>query len=288
MPCTMVLAWGLALFPTLGAADDATVTPVPSVPAGTIMGDFKVDSGIQVDVWVDGKRAGLTPFTMPLTPGKHVITASTESLEPTIITTTIAAKGDQVVLFRTPRPVTAESHTTVMRRLQNEMNKLPENHELLIHALYLAVEDAQIDALFTKADEAIPGDPVVDAIRSKIMLRRGKKSEAALAADRSVAGLPSLSFAWRVKANVLREAGDLDGALEAASKSIILEPRGWRGLLVRARVYEARKDRDGKEKDEELAEENFARVNKLAGVKDTTPTPVPTPVAAVSPSPAAK
>jgi hypothetical protein len=62
---------------------------------------------------------------------------------------------------------------------------------------------------------------------------------------------------------VLLARGELDPALDAANQSVVLDPRGWRNLRIRARVHAARGDTAKARADEELAQELYEQVHQI-------------------------
>jgi tetratricopeptide (TPR) repeat protein len=234
----------------------------PGTTETLVLVRFETRGQLQMDVWLDGKRAGFTPFKKKLAPGKYYLTAAAEALQPIMQELVVGVKGDQVALLPT-LPLTVDNQADAVRRLIQTMQTSPPNRHFTIIGLFVSADPSDLDALFAQADRECPGDPVVALLRARRLVRAGKSAEAAAVCEPVTGELPLVAFAWRVRAEVLLAQGDSGGALDAANEAVVLEPQGFRNLRVRARVHEAMGSRNAAANDQARAEELYGLLHKL-------------------------
>ena len=242
--------------PPTPAADDR---PVAERPVRRVR--FESMAKFQVEVWINGKRAGFTPLEINLREGTYVLTAAGESLVPVIQVLTV--EGENPLVLIPPRVLTMENYPAAAAMVVRGMSDFEGNDHFLIMSLLMVREDADAARLLARADTTMPGDPMVDIIRAKLLLRRNELDPAIDAVNRGLERLGNVSFAWRVRSMALIARGELDEALEAANQAMSLDPFGWRNLRIRARVHEARGDGAAQRSDEERADELYADLHAI-------------------------
>jgi hypothetical protein len=249
----------LALLPVGARAQGESPTPTPPPDVRRLrvesMGRF------QMEVWINAKRAGFTPLEVNLRPGKYLVTAAAESVVPVIQALEI---GDEhPVLWLPTVPLTRDNYDKAGEHLVRAIIDFPGNPHFVIMSMLMVRDAEDATQLLERAARELPGDPMADLLRAKIILRQNKLDEALQLVDRAVPKLASASIAWRIRAMVLLARGELDPALDAANQSVVLDPRGWRNLRIRARVHAARGDTAKARADEELAQELYEQVHQI-------------------------
>lgn len=261
----------LLFFHTPGWAQSVAGPEAPTAGQGEIQGKqkpatlhrvrFESMARFQVEVWIDGKRAGFTPFLVRLPEGEYIMTATAESLAP--IVQTIEVDEDSEVVWIPPVPVTRNNYQGITREVVRHIVEHPDNPHLLIASLLMAIDPSDKRDLLRRADQAIPGDPMVDVIRADYFLKLERKDEALVAAQRALESLGMVGFAWRRLAEVHLAREEHAEALEAINQAVLLDPRGWRNLRVRSRVHQAMGNSNAGAIDAERAEELYAVPNRI-------------------------
>ncbi len=234
---------------------DTSTSPTPRVVKFRAMGD------LQVDVWLNGDRAGITPFNKKLVPGEYLLTAMAEGIQPISQVYTVEDK-DNMLANLPVAPLTQDNYEIVKKYIVQLTQKLPGNSHPLIMALFTAMDSEEKSYLFTQIDKVIQDDPIVNIIRARYFLDIGRETEALELTEKSLEEYPELAFAWRTHAIVLLQQGRFDEALDAANYAVILEPNAWRNLRIRAVVYSKIGDLRKGTKDAERASEIFAQFQK--------------------------
>ncbi|MCC6546971.1 hypothetical protein IT570_07365 [Candidatus Sumerlaeota bacterium] len=253
----------LAIFAVLGAfageaqgAEPGTkgIDQVTSPGLASIR--FDAPGHLQMEVWLSGRRLGITPFATRLEPGSYYLTACAEAIQPVMQPFEVKAKGDRMVVLPTA-PVTAENLPDVVKQVIRTIQTTPANNHFTIISLHLATDPQDFQTLLGRADEQLPGDPIVDLLRARRLMKDQKINEALLASDRALKKLPRLAYAWRVRAEVLLASGDGKAALEAANEAVLSEPRGYRNVQVRAQVNAALNNPMAAKNDTEMADKLY-------------------------------
>jgi tetratricopeptide (TPR) repeat protein len=118
------------------------------------------------------------------------------------------------------------------------------------------------DQALKSFEAAVSADPTLAPLRTRIEVLRvrgqqedvaearkaseaGRFDDARRAYDRAIAASPESPFLYRELAAVLLRQGDLDGALQHASRAAELDPTDARGQVQLGEIHEARKDTKG-------------------------------------------
>src|SRR5690606_15629304 len=124
-----------------------------------------------------GQRIGVTPFGLRLEAGEYWMTASAEYVSPLMQTITVEAGREKAILLPV-EPVTTENYARVGKWVMEEITRQPENSHLYIIALYLTTDPGEAQKLLGLTDQRLPGDPIVEILRAKILNRAGRPEEA--------------------------------------------------------------------------------------------------------------
>lgn len=250
----------LAAGPQVAAGGTHGPEPPPKEPQKV---RFQSMAHIQVEVWLNGIRAGITPFEVSLAPGKYLMTVTGDSLYP--IAEEISIDREDPVIWIPPIPLTTENYEEAQEALTRRIIDHPGNAHLLIAALHMTLDPSDGRDLLRRADEIIPGDPTVDSLRARIMIMAGDLDRAHRAAERALEQLGRYSVGWRRLAEVLVERGDLEEALDAANQAVLRDTRNWRNQRVRARIHAALGSEESSRADHERADELYAALHKITG-----------------------
>ncbi|HMX62485.1 MAG TPA: tetratricopeptide repeat protein [Candidatus Sumerlaeota bacterium] len=223
---------------------------------------FETPAAIQMEVWLDGKRLGFAPFTEKVAVGNHYLTAITEGIQPVMQSLTVGAKGDQMVILPTA-PLTAESVPDVLKQVIRTIETTHPNNHLTIIGMHVTPAPDDFHTLLSRIDQQLPGDPVVDVLRGRRLMKEQKLDEALAATDRALRKLPRVAHAWRVRAEVLLASGDAKSALEAANEAVLLEPQYYRNVQVRAQIHRALDNPTAAKNDVAMADKLYDELAKL-------------------------
>lgn len=222
---------------------------------------FQSMARFQVEVWLNGQRAGFTPLQVRLPDGDYIMTATADSLAPIVQPISV---GEGVgVVWIPPIPVTRDNYRNVTRDVVRHIFENPENPHLIIASLLLTIDPEDARDLLQRADSLIPGDPMVDIARAGHLLRDEKHDEALRAAERALEKLGNVAFSWRRLAEVHHARGEHAEALEAINRAVVIDPRGWRNLRIRTRIHEAMGNSNAARIDHERAEELYTAVHRI-------------------------
>ncbi len=223
---------------------------------------FRATGELQLDVWLDGQRAGITPFEKKLAPGTYFVTAGTEGIEPLIQDFEITGRPNQLA-FLPASPVTTESYARSLRELTSHLRQRPEHPHLLMLSALLVADQQERELLLTQLGKVYKEEDFLEkALRARVLLERGREEAAWEEAGDAVELNRDFAYGWRTLAVVLAQRGELEEALGAAHKAVMLEPNAWRNLRVRAVVYSKKGMDRQAEKDMEIARELFERFMK--------------------------
>jgi len=197
---------------------------------------FECAVPLQMEVWMDGKRAGFTPFDREFPAGRYLLTASGEGIRPIIQHLDVRGVAAQrVVLPAAPMP---EAELEGVRgQLYMAISQARSNAHTMILALELTRNAEEEEHLLRQADRFLTGDAVVSALRAAAHRRAGKPKEALAAAMASLAAADNLSAGWREKARALHDMGDEKEALSSVNEAVIREPGSWKNLELRAEIH---------------------------------------------------
>ncbi|MBI1292256.1 hypothetical protein GC173_13620 [bacterium] len=257
----------LLLFIALGGLRPAAAQVAPTAgDAGTspTLATYHINAlgGLEMEVWIAGQRAGFTPTTVMLPAGHFRLTASGESLVPFIGRLSSPGSGEHT--YTVPAaPLTIENYDVVSRDFTKVILKEGDNPHLLIMALHMMTAAEEGRKLLARADKTIPGDPIVDALRAKVLLKAGDPAAAREASERAVRAMPKVAFCWRVHAEVLAALGELDEALAACNQAMVIDPQGWRTLRVRSSINKEKGNARAAEIDGTRAEELYETLHRM-------------------------
>lgn len=238
------------------AARDAATTPTQVV-------HFRSLGNIQMDIWANQERLGVTPFVAEIPIGDFYLTAVAEGLEPIMENYTVGEQEGQVALLPAI-PITVESYPLVIREVTYSLSQHLDNPHLIMIGLMFSDSLVDKKILLTELDKMIDEDPLGLALKARYYLDAQDLDRAREAAARAVELWPDVAFAWRTLATVLIQEGSLQAALDAANQAVLIEPNAWRNLRVRAVVYSKMgKDRPAIN-DKERADELFLQFQEKA------------------------
>ena len=217
---------------------------------------------LQMDVWLDGNRLGTTPLRTKLPAGRYFLSASADAIVPVLQPFEVGDGGAQMAVLPA-RPVTTENYDAVSQDVFRTILHFPDNAHLLLIALYLTFDEEEAERLLARADRALEEDATLEALRARYHLRAGRFREALAASERAIGLEGTHAMAWRVRADILAEMGEMDRALSAANHAVVQEPNGWRNLRTRARIHtELGNDRNAR-LDTERADELYEWLHRL-------------------------
>lgn len=222
---------------------------------------FQSMARFQVEVWLNGTRAGMTPFEVNLPAGEYLMSVTGDSLYP--IVETISIDREDPIIWIPPIPLTTANYEEAQEALFHRIMEHPANPHLLIAALHMTLDPSDGKDLLRRADRLIPDDPMVDNLRARILVMAGEFDEALRAAERALEKLGRHSIGWRRLAEVLLARGDLEEALDAANQAVLRDPRGWRNQRVRSRVHSALGNEAASISDSERADELYAALHQI-------------------------
>jgi len=258
----------------------AAPTPTPSASdvATTRTVEVRIDATgrLQMEVWINGERRGLTPLKTRIAVGDQYLTAVAESVEPFMAIVEVPDVENQALTIPSV-PLTGQNYALSSERLVREIAYNPKNVHLMIIALFQATDPEDTRLLLGRADKAAPGDPVVDVLRAKFLAKNEKWAEARAAADRAVKAMPEYGYLWRARAEVLLSSGQGDVGLESINEAMIREPFGWRNLRVRARIQDALGNGSLAAEDGARAEAIYQVFHQVAAAAEQSASPTAAP-----------
>jgi hypothetical protein len=244
----------LALAAVLAAslrAQDPTPTSAEAAlaaPAETGTVQITTESEQQVEVWIDGRRIGLTPLKGKVPAGERLITAGGEGLQPAIQRVTIMPGDSQRISLRT-QPLVESSLGEVQASLIAEIERDPRNAHLhLLRALTSTDPDVVLNSL-AQAEKLATGSPTAAMVKANWMLRDKKGTEAVAALAPALEKAPRYAALHRTRAKALAVAGRDDEAMASADQAVQLDPRDWQNLYVRGIVRREKGDIAGARED---------------------------------------
>jgi tetratricopeptide (TPR) repeat protein len=175
-----------------------------------------------------------------LEPGRYWMTSSAEYLSPLMQELT-AVGGTESIAMLPATPVTTENYPEVASWVMREIlgdGEHSQNPHLLIIALHLTTDPTDAESLLERTARELPGDPMVELLRAKSLIRQNRLDEALESVEKGLRKFPDLAFAWRTRAEALRRSGSLREALESANQAVALEPFGWRNQRIRAAIHQ--------------------------------------------------
>jgi hypothetical protein len=239
-----------------GASTESAVEP-RSVYRISTMG------GLEMEVWIGGRRVGFTPLTVELPAGRFPISASAESIIPVFGEIVSGGDGKSYEYVIPPAPLTVENYERVGREVAQFIASNARNPHLVIISLHLITSAEDGLGLLDRADRLMPGDPVVEALRARVLLRAGQLDGALRASERALEALPKAALVWRIRGEVLEQVGELQAAMDAANEAMVLDPMGWRTLRLRSRLHEKLGNERGARADTERAEEIYEGLHRM-------------------------
>lgn len=232
------------------AVDDSPTTGTPQTVVFRAVGD------VQMDVWLNGERAGITPFETELKPGNYYLTVACEGMLPIMERYTVTGASG-VVSILPADPLTTENYMPALKQITYNLAQMQDNPHLIMIGILHNTDQIDRKILLQQAEVLIDKDPLLDILRARVYLDDGKLAEAEKAAVRATETNPDYALAWRTLATVLVQQGNLYEAQEVANQAVILEPNHWRNLRIRAVVYSKMGNDNAAQNDKERADELF-------------------------------
>lgn len=220
---------------------------------------FMAQGGMQLDLWVDGRRVGFTPVTVPLALGKYQIVAHTEGIVPVIQRYTVAQARPQASILPVI-PLDARTHSLAHDEVEQFRAGHPGDVGAILAQMYLNADPMHGLILAGDVERLAPKDPVGMAMRARAQLNAGNPAEAQELADAAVYALPHVGLVWRTRAAVLLTTGHLQEALDAANQSVLVEPGAWRNLRLRAGIHQKLGNERAAANDSARADEIYAEL----------------------------
>lgn len=192
--------------------------------------------GKQLDVWIDGKRQGVTPLDVILEPGNHFLTAGAPGLKPVLDNLKVAEKGrQQTVLIDIP--LTPERYDAAFKEVVASRVKYPRNAHVLILAAQLTEDESDFQRLLGMIAEEQIDDPLLLLARARWEYRRNDAAGALELLTRAIDLADDFAPAWCQRANLHTLTGDFEKALSDANRAVVLEPYNARNFEARADAY---------------------------------------------------
>lgn len=227
---------------------------------------FENPDGLQLDVWVNGRRVGFTPTEARLAPGVHRLTLSAEMMVPVVSEIQITDKRKQDLSLQVS-PLTRDNYEQAAAQVMENIIKNAKDPSMYLMALFLASDVDEGMELLRRAEDVLVNDPVLETLRARVLLTAGELEKAREASDRAVQSHPSLAYAWRVRSEILRKQRQFADALEAAEKAVELEPACWLNYRSRAHAHELLGNFRQQNKDREDAAKMYAGMRERAAAQ---------------------
>ncbi|MBI5154702.1 PEGA domain-containing protein [Candidatus Poribacteria bacterium] len=247
-------AGGLFFLLALARGDQSAPSPpsAASREARPERVEVRTRHGMQMDVWIDGERRGVTPLRMALRPGNYYLTSGAEGLEPVLRRFAVKPGGRSINVV-TDVPMTTARFPAIFKELVLACREYPQNAHLLILACLLTNSQEDFDGLAVRIPKPLAGDPTLLMARARMALSADRLEETdallgqAVAADRRLAG------PWRMRSYALQRWGRPEEALAAANEAVLIEPLNGENFAVRGEAQLALGDRHAARLDFERA-----------------------------------
>lgn len=236
----------LILMAGLLAAQEQPAAQEPESTEETV--NIKTRNGQQMDVWLNGKRAGLTPLTLQLEPGTYFLTAGGDGLEPIMRPMLIQPGGEQLTSLN-DRALEPERMSAVADEIMKAFRARPGNPHIRILAALITTDRKDHTQLLESLPPDLQSDPTVLLSRARWALTDGDPNRALSLVDEGLHREARLAGLWRMKAWILVDLGRADEAKEAAESAVRLDPMHADSFVARGDALSA------------AGEEKFARLN---------------------------
>lgn len=246
-------AAAFAAGPARVAASQEPTAPPPPQNAECVV-ELVTASGIQMEVWIDGKRCGMSPIDVPLAPGRHVVTAFAPDTFPIVQPFTVRDDRRQASMLA-DKPLYGDRLGDAFNYLVAARRNHPGNVHVLQMCALLAMERTDFDKLMEMIPEERRSDPMLQIARARWMVLAGDADGALAVLEAATTADPSAAACWRAKAELLAAKGLVAEGRDAAERAVLLDARNPKSFIIRAKVEEADGDARAAELDREHAAE---------------------------------
>jgi hypothetical protein len=237
LPLLFLLALLLALAAPAPAQD-----PTPAPPADGSDGSVEVRivtrDGAQMDVYLDGRRIGLTPIKLRTPPLDLVLSAGAPGVEPVIHELAIAPGEDRVVTL-VDRPLSRERFPALYTAMVGAQHAHPQNPHLIVLAASVAQDGDDAARLINTMPKAMQDEPMVLYAAARASLLLGRTDAALELLGRACEAEPRMGGLERVRAQILLGAQGPQAALPPANRAVLLEPANADNFTSRAAIHQA-------------------------------------------------
>ena len=210
--------------------------------------NVRTRNGRQMDVWIDGRRIGLTPLKLQLAPGTYFLTAGSDGVEPVLRKLEVLAGGEQVAVLN-DLPLVSERLPAVIQEIMGGFREYPDNPHVRILAALLTTDRTDHQRLLASLPQDLQRDATVLLSKARWALTDNKPVEALQFIEEALHRESQMAGLWRMKAWTLIELGRMEDATKAAEMAVRLEPMHADSFVARGDVYRA------------AGEPEFARLN---------------------------
>lgn len=241
-------------------AEDAPEAEAPATASESLVRSvaFRSVNEMQLDVWIDGERAGLTPFRARLAPGRYLVTAGSEGLEPVISVVEVPEEipeGSRQTTMLDDRILTTERFPLVFAHMARSFQEHPDNPHFILLAMLMTQEREDFDGLLEMLPAVHRDDPLLAVAEAAWVAESGDIEGALDLLDGAARYEPELAAVWRARARLALRGGDIDKAFADAGQAVALEPSNPQNFRTRARVYDAMENERAARYDREQATE---------------------------------
>lgn len=226
----------LLVMVVLSGALPAQPTPQTQLAKETMT--IRTREGRQMDVWLDGRRMGLTPLKLELRPGTYFLTAGADGLEPILRRMEVQAGGEQLTVLA-DRALAAERLPMVVEEIMAAFRAQPANAHVRILAALLTTDRRDHSQLLDSLPPGLGSDPTVLLSRARWAMTDGQPGAALALVEEALHREARMASLWRMKAWALIELGRNAEAKDASELAVRIDPLHADSFVVRGDVHRA-------------------------------------------------
>lgn len=249
------MKWLLLLIAALLAAAPSPAANAPSDrPARPAPVEVRIvtRSGAQMDVWVDGRRLGVTPIMLRTPPIGLLITAGAPGLEPIVHSIDITTEPSQTVTL-VDRPLSSERFPLLFAAMVEAQALHPGNPHIVVLASTIAQDGLDAANLVNGLPAAVRQEAMTLYAAGRASLLLGRGTAALEFLDQAIEAEPRLGGLHRVRAQILLQMGEPDRAMADANRAVTLDPLNPDNFSSRAAVHRLAGDERAAQMDIERA-----------------------------------